>query len=66
MIMLRSVSILMIFKNPILGLFLLSDRSIRDNITYGLENYTEEDVLEAIRMANIETAIMELPDVIFS
>lgn len=56
----------MIFKNPILGLFLLSDRSIRDNITYGLENYTEEDVLEAIRMANIETAIMELPDVIFS
>ncbi|KAI6176117.1 P-glycoprotein-9 [Aphelenchoides bicaudatus] len=40
----------------------LFDRTIKENIVYGLENYTEEDVLEAIRLANIETTIMDLPD----
>lgn len=43
---------------------ILFDRSIRDNITYGLKpnEYTENDFLEAARMANIEETIMKLPE----
>lgn len=36
--------------------------SIRDNITYGLENYSEEDVRRAIRAANLEEVIASLPN----
>lgn len=36
--------------------------SIRDNITYGLENVTEEEVLEVVKAANLEEMIAKLPD----
>lgn len=35
--------------------------TVRDNITYGLSHYTEEDVKEAIRAANLEEVIEKLP-----
>jgi ATP-binding cassette subfamily B (MDR/TAP) protein 1 len=43
---------------------ILFDRSIRENILYGLDpsKYTEEDLLKAVRMANIEETIMGMPD----
>ena len=36
--------------------------SIRDNITYGLENVTEEEVLHVVKAANLEEMIQKLPD----
>ena len=36
--------------------------TIRDNITYGLEHYTEEQVQEAIRIANLQDMIATLPN----
>ncbi len=36
--------------------------SIRDNITYGLERYSEKDLERAIEMANLKDLINELPD----
>lgn len=44
---------------------ILFDRSIRENIVYGLKpnEFTENDLTEAIKLANIEEVIMKLPDV---
>jgi ATP-binding cassette subfamily B protein len=36
--------------------------SIRDNITYGLKKYSEEDLQRAVEMANLKELISELPD----
>ncbi len=36
--------------------------SIRDNITYGLDKYTEEDLQRVIEMANINEFLADLPD----
>ena len=36
--------------------------SIKDNITYGLEHYTKEQLDYAVSMANLEEFIKELPD----
>lgn len=36
--------------------------SIRDNITYGLEHFTEDDVQKAVRAANLEDVIQKLPN----
>ncbi len=36
--------------------------SIRDNITYGLERYTEEDLQRVLEMANIHEFADDLPD----
>lgn len=35
--------------------------SIRDNITYGLSGYTEEEFQNAVRMANLEEFVKDLP-----
>ncbi|MCT8138495.1 ABC transporter ATP-binding protein [Anaerobacillus sp. CMMVII] len=40
---------------------ILFSGSIRDNITYGLENVSEEQIQEVIRMANLQDVIAELP-----
>ncbi len=39
---------------------ILFDGSIRDNITYGLTSYTEEQLQTAIKMANVEEFLPEL------
>lgn len=36
--------------------------SIRDNITYGLEHVTEEEIQQAVRAANLEEMLKKLPD----
>lgn len=36
--------------------------SIRDNITYGLEHVTEEEIQQAVRAANLEEMLQKLPD----
>lgn len=36
--------------------------TIRDNITYGLENVTEEEIERAVRAANLEEMLKKLPD----
>lgn len=36
--------------------------SIRDNITYGMESCTEEQIWEALRIANLENVISKLPN----
>ncbi len=36
--------------------------TIRENITYGLEKYTEEQVLKVVEMANLSELIKELPN----
>ncbi len=36
--------------------------SIKDNITYGLDHYSEEDLQKVIEMANLSELIKELPD----
>lgn len=36
--------------------------SIRDNITYGLENYSEEELQKVVEQANITEFLPELPD----
>ncbi len=36
--------------------------TIRDNITYGLERYTEEELNKVVEMANISEFIKDLPD----
>ena len=41
---------------------ILFPASIRENITYGLEQYTEEDLNRVVEMANIKEFIDELPD----
>ncbi len=41
---------------------LLFNTTIRDNILYGREGLTEEDVIRAARVANAHDFIMELPD----
>lgn len=41
---------------------LLFDGSIRENITYGLTQYTEEDLERVIEMANIKEFLGELPN----
>ncbi|RCW74842.1 ABC transporter ATP-binding protein [Saliterribacillus persicus] len=41
---------------------ILFSGSIRENIAYGLADVTEEDVLQAIKMANLEDIIQELPE----
>ncbi len=41
---------------------ILFSGSIRDNITYGLHNISDEKVHEAIHMANLQEVIGELPD----
>jgi ATP-binding cassette, subfamily B, bacterial len=40
---------------------LLFSGSIRENITYGLSEVTEQELMEAIKAANLETLISELP-----
>lgn len=37
--------------------------SIRENIAYGLENVSEERVIEAAKMANLHDFIDSLPEV---
>ncbi len=41
---------------------ILFSGSIRDNITYGLAEVTEEEVQQAVQMANLQDIIDELPD----
>ncbi|MGP4042500.1 ABC transporter ATP-binding protein [Gracilibacillus sp. D59] len=41
---------------------ILFSGSIRDNITYGLAEVTEEEVQQAVKMANLQDIINELPD----
>ena len=41
---------------------ILFSGTIRDNITYGMPDVTEEQLLEAIKSANLESFINELPD----
>ena len=41
---------------------LLFDGSIRENITYGLSQYTEEDLERVVEMANIKEFLGELPN----
>ncbi len=41
---------------------ILFPASIRDNITYGLDGYTEEELLSAVEMANINEFLPLLPD----
>ena len=41
---------------------ILFSGTIRDNITYGMEHVTEEQLWEAIRAANLEQVILNLPD----
>ena len=36
--------------------------SIRDNITYGLDKYSEEDLQKVLEMANINEFLADLPD----
>ncbi len=36
--------------------------TIRENITYGLEGYTEEDLQRVVAMANLEEFVQDLPD----
>ena len=40
---------------------ILFSGTIRDNITYGLSKYSEEDLSRVIKMANLEDFIKELP-----
>ncbi len=40
---------------------ILFSGSLRDNITYGLESYTEEEVERAVEMANLNEFVAELP-----
>ncbi len=40
---------------------ILFDGTIRENITYGLTSYTEEQLQTAIKMANVEEFLPELP-----
>lgn len=40
---------------------ILFDGTIRENITYGLTSYTEEQLQRAIKMANVEEFLPELP-----
>ncbi len=39
---------------------LLFDGSVKDNITYGLNNYTEEQLQKVLKMANVEEFLPEL------
>jgi ABC-type multidrug transport system fused ATPase/permease subunit len=39
--------------------------SIRDNIAYGLEDVSEEEIIEAARLANIHSFVVSLPKVNF-
>ena len=41
----------------------LFDLTIAENITYGLENITMEDIIDAARRANIHQFIEQLPEV---
>nr|WP_231710615.1 ABC transporter ATP-binding protein [Gracilibacillus suaedae] len=41
---------------------ILFSGSIRDNVTYGLAEVTEEEVQQAVQMANLQDIIDELPD----
>lgn len=41
---------------------ILFSGTIRDNITFGMEHCTEEQLNEAIRIANLEEVIAKLPD----
>lgn len=41
----------------------LFDLSIAENITYGLENVSTEDIINAARKANIHKFILTLPQV---
>mgnify|MGYP004719609815 FL=1 len=36
--------------------------TVRENITYGLDGYTEEELMNAVKKANLEEVINELPD----
>lgn len=45
---------------------ILFSGSIRDNITYGLDNYTEEQLERAIEMANLNEFLKDLPDGIYT
>lgn len=38
------------------------DGSIRDNVTYGLDNYDDEDLISALKLANIYEFIISLPE----
>lgn len=41
---------------------LLFSGTIRENITYGLEDVTEEKLMEAVKAANLNELVLELPD----
>ncbi|CAJ0947065.1 unnamed protein product, partial [Mesorhabditis belari] len=41
---------------------ILFDRSIKDNITYGMESVKDSEIVEAAQKANIHKFISELPD----
>lgn len=41
---------------------ILFDGSIRDNITYGLSHYTEEQLNKVVEMANLQEFIKDLPN----
>jgi ABC-type multidrug transport system fused ATPase/permease subunit len=41
----------------------LFNLSIAENIAYGLENVTKEEIIEAARLANVHTFVDSLPDV---
>ncbi|MBP5466894.1 MAG: ABC transporter ATP-binding protein [Clostridia bacterium] len=41
---------------------ILFSGTIRDNITYGLANYSEEDLLKAVKMANLNEFLEQLPN----
>lgn len=41
----------------------LFDTTITENITYGLETFTDADIVEAAKKANIHDFIQSLPDV---
>ena len=41
---------------------ILFEGTIRENITYGLQKYTEQDLLRVIEMANVNEFLKELPN----